>query len=85
VPGVGAAFIGPADLHADMGFAGASGVPEVEAQIQRALGIAQGLGVPMAITTTAADVQSRIDQGFRIVTIGGSPSALADILRALGR
>jgi 4-hydroxy-2-oxoheptanedioate aldolase len=85
VPGVGAAFIGPADLHADMGFAGQSGVPEVEAQIQRALGIAQRLGIPIAITTTAADVQARIDQGFRIVTIGGSPSALADILRALGR
>jgi 4-hydroxy-2-oxoheptanedioate aldolase len=85
VPGVGAAFIGPADLHADMGFAGQSGVQEVELQIQRALRIAQRLGVPMAITTAAADVQSRIDQGFRIVTIGGSPSVLADILRALDR
>jgi 4-hydroxy-2-oxoheptanedioate aldolase len=85
VPGVGGSFIGPADLHADMGFAGQSGVPEVEAQIQRALRIAQRLGVPIGITTSAADVQSRIDQGFRIVTISGSPSALADILRALGR
>lgn len=85
VPGVGAAFIGPADLHADMGFAGQSGVPEVEAQIQRALRIALRVGVPIAITTSAADVRSRIDQGFRIVTISGSPSALADILRALGR
>src|SRR5262245_1902241 len=37
VPGVGAAFLGPADLHADMGFAGQRGVPEVEAQILRAV------------------------------------------------
>jgi 4-hydroxy-2-oxoheptanedioate aldolase len=85
VPGVGAAFLGPADLHADMGYAGQSGVPEVEAQILRAVRTAQRLNVPLAITTSAADIQRRIDQGFRIVTIGGTPSVIAGVLRSLGR
>jgi 2-keto-3-deoxy-L-rhamnonate aldolase RhmA len=35
VRGIGATFIGPADLHADMGFVGQSGVPEVGAGVLR--------------------------------------------------
>jgi 4-hydroxy-2-oxoheptanedioate aldolase len=86
VPGVGATFIGPADLHADMGYAGQSGVPEVEAQIQRALQIAQQLGIAIGITTTPADAQERIDQGFRFITLSaGSPAELGDALSTLGR
>jgi 4-hydroxy-2-oxoheptanedioate aldolase len=86
VPGVGATFIGPADLHADMGYAGQNGVPEVEAQIQRALQIAQQLGIAIGITTTSADAQERIDQGFRFITLSaGSPVELGDALSTLGR
>ena len=83
---VGATFIGPADLHADMGYAGQSGVPEVEAQIQRALQIAQHLGIAIGITTSPADAQERIDQGFRFITLSaGSLEDLAAALSALGR
>jgi 4-hydroxy-2-oxoheptanedioate aldolase len=86
VPGVGALFIGPADLHADMGYAGQSGVPEVEAQIQSALAKARAAGIAIGITTGAADVQLRLDQGFRFVTIGAaSPAALATIIAGLRR
>lgn len=87
VPGVGAAFIGPADLHADMGYAGQGGVPEVETQIQRALRIAQRVGVPIGITTSAADVRRRLAEGFRIVTIASDASipAIEAGLRAIGR
>lgn len=86
VPGVGATFIGPADLHADMGYAGQSGVPEVEAQIQRALQVAQQLGIAIGITTSPADAQERIDQGFRFITLSaGSPAELGDALSMLGR
>jgi 4-hydroxy-2-oxoheptanedioate aldolase len=86
VPGVGALFIGPSDLHADMGYAGQSGVPEVEEQIQRALRQAQRQGVPIGITTSAADAQQRIDQGFQFITVGAaSPAALAVILAGLRR
>lgn len=86
VPGVGALFIGPADLHADMGYAGQGGVPEVEAQIQRALGKARAAGIAIGITTGAADAQLRLDQGFRLITVGAaSPAALAGILNGLRR
>lgn len=86
VPGVGAMFIGPSDLHADMGYAGQAGVPEVEAQIQRALAKARAMGIPIGITTGAADAQLRLDQGFRFITIGAaSPAALATIIAGLRR
>lgn len=86
VPGVGAMFIGPSDLHADMGYAGQSGVPEVEQQIQRALGKARAMGIPIGITTGAADAQLRLDQGFRFITVGAaSPAALAVIIASLRR
>ncbi len=86
VPGVGALFIGPSDLHADMGYAGQSGVPEVEVEIQRALRAALREGVAIGITTSAADAQQRIDQGFRFITVGAaSPAALAIIIAGLRR
>jgi 4-hydroxy-2-oxoheptanedioate aldolase len=87
VQGIGATFIGPADLHADMGYAGQSGVPEVEAQIQRALQTAKEYGIPIGITTTsAADAQSRIHEGFRFITLNvAPPPTLADALKELGR
>jgi 4-hydroxy-2-oxoheptanedioate aldolase len=84
MPGVGAAFIGPNDLHYDMGYGGQSGVPEVEAVIQRALRAAQQAGVPIGITTfSAAELQARIDQGFRFLTI--NTADLAGALAAIGR
>jgi len=82
----GALFLGPADLHADNGYAGQSGKPDVEEQIQAALRLAQRSGIALGITTTAADAQLRLNQGFRFITIGASsPAALADILRGLQR
>jgi 4-hydroxy-2-oxoheptanedioate aldolase len=86
VPGVGATFIGPSDLHADMGYAGQSGVPEVEAQILQALQTAQNRGLAIGITTSIEDAQARIDEGFRFITLGAaSPAELAEALQALGR
>jgi 2-keto-3-deoxy-L-rhamnonate aldolase RhmA len=70
-----------------MGYAGQSGVPEVEAQIRRALQTAKEYGIPIGITTTsAADAQARIDEGFRFITLNVAPPAtLADALKELGR
>jgi 4-hydroxy-2-oxoheptanedioate aldolase len=88
VPGIGAAFIGPADLHADMGYVGRSGVPEVEAEIQRALGLARAAGVPIGITTGADTVSERLAQGFTFVTIGFDLQLGAGVesaLEAVGR
>jgi 2-keto-3-deoxy-L-rhamnonate aldolase RhmA len=69
-----------------MGYAGQSGVPEVEAQIQRALAKALAAGIAIGITTGTADAQLRLDQGFRFITIGApSPAALAVIIASLDR
>ncbi len=84
VPGVGAAFVGPADLHADMGYIGQrGGVPEVEAQIQRALAIGREMGIPIGIITTASDARARLDQGFRFTTVPGDAALGADLSKAL--
>ncbi|MGV3660464.1 MAG: HpcH/HpaI aldolase family protein [Prosthecobacter sp.] len=88
VPGVGAAFIGPADLHADMGHLGRTGVPEVEKEIQRALAIGRELRVPMGITTRAEDARVRLEQGFRFFTVpseAGPSADMTDALKAIER
>jgi hypothetical protein len=42
--------------------------------------------VPIGITTSAADAQQRIDQGFQFITVGAaSPAALATIIAGLRR
>jgi 4-hydroxy-2-oxoheptanedioate aldolase len=68
VPGVGALFIGPADLHNNMGYLGQSGVAEVEAEIQRALQMANEAGMPVGLTPAGSTLQDRLDQGFRVMT-----------------
>jgi len=68
VPGVGALFIGPADLHADMGYLGESGVPEVEEEIQRGLRAADEAGVPIGLTPAGSTLEERQAQGFRFMT-----------------
>ena len=69
VPGVGAIFIGPSDLSAAMGFESPN-APEVETAIQTVLAACLASGVPCAITTGPNDVVARLEQGFRIVTVG---------------
>ncbi len=68
VPGVGAAFIGPADLHADMGHLGETGVPEVEARMTDALAAAQEAGVPIGLTPAGRTIEERVEQGFTFNT-----------------
>lgn len=88
VAGVGTAFVGPADLHADMGHLGKTGVPEVEQQIQRALAIGREMGVPMGITTRPEDARARLEQGFRFFTVpseAGPSAEMTNALKAIGR
>lgn len=68
VPGVGALFIGPADLHNNNGYLGQSGVAEVEAQIQEALAKADAVNMPIGLTPAGSTLQDRLDQGFRVMT-----------------
>lgn len=67
-PGVGAIFIGPADLALSMGLPG--GHPEVEEAISTVLAACIQHDVPCGLTTSSANVEARLAQGFRFVTIG---------------
>jgi 4-hydroxy-2-oxoheptanedioate aldolase len=92
VPGVGAIFIGPADLSLNYGVPGDH--PEMVAAIQRVLEACQANDVPCGLTTGAGSVEERLAQGFDFVTISwggdagisGSAAAALEIAReASGR
>jgi 4-hydroxy-2-oxoheptanedioate aldolase len=88
VPGVSCAFVGPADVHSDMGYRGRNRVPEVERVMAQALATAKRLRKPIGLTTNAQDVRERLDAGWDFITVGGDtgvPEGLAATLRAAGR
>lgn len=87
VPGVGAAFVGPADLHADMGYVGQSGVAEVEEKIREVGAKARDLGAYLGIIGNASDWEKRRDEGYMFISGSdqGVSSALTNDLNALGR
>ena len=84
VPGIGVIFIGPSDLSYSLGVP--SGSPEHEAAIQTVLAACLASNVPCAITTNANTVESRLREGFRVVTVGGGGlEAGADAALKIGR
>jgi len=92
VPGVGAIFIGPSDLAQQHGLPGDH--PEVVAAIDRVLAACLAHDVPCGLTTSAGNVEARLAQGFRFVTVGywgdagiggGTSEALGIARRASGR
>jgi 4-hydroxy-2-oxoheptanedioate aldolase len=97
VPGVGAAFIGPACLQCDLGYCGAGmimpgvGAPpaativsEAEELIQRVLSICKRRNFPVGIFSSSFDVVQRVKQGFNLPTIGVDLGITADTAKALG-
>lgn len=80
VPGVGVIFIGPSDLTAAMGFPPAD---DVEEAIQQVLRACLTTNVACAITTSARDVEERIRQGFRFVTVGADGGVSGGVTNAL--
>ena len=67
-PGVGAIFVGPADLSMSMGLPGNH--PEVQAAIDSVVELCKKHAVPCGITTNANDIRARLDQGFLMPTVG---------------
>ena len=68
VKGIGAIWAGPGDLSVSMGLRGNATHPDVEAGVQQILAMCQNAGVPCATgTTPAISVETRLEQGFRIV------------------
>jgi 4-hydroxy-2-oxoheptanedioate aldolase len=78
VPGVGAIFIGPADLAQSLGVR--SDHPDLEAAVQRVLAATQARNIPCGITANTQTAPVRLKQGFRLLTLGGDtgPSAGAN-------
>lgn len=92
VPGVGAIFIGPADLSLNYGVPGNH--PDVVAAIERVLAACQANDLPCGLTTGAGSVEARLAEGFDFVTIswggdagisGGAAAALEIAREASGR
>lgn len=82
-PGVGVIFVGPSDLATQMGYGDNPGAPEVEEAIQTVLASCLRHDIPCAITTGASSVEERLEQGFRVVTVGGDGGITAGTARAL--
>ena len=67
VKGIGAIWAGPGDLSVSMGKRGNASDPEVQEALLRILDACREFGVPCATGASAADVERRIEQGFRII------------------
>jgi 4-hydroxy-2-oxoheptanedioate aldolase len=84
VEGIDGVFIGPADLAADMGFAGNSGAGAVQTAIADALGrIAVAGKAPGTLATTDAATRAFLDMGARFIAVGIDVLVLARAARAL--
>lgn len=81
-PGVGAIFIGPSDLSANLGLPQSD--PEVEAAIQTILQSCIKHNIACGITTGPSNVAARTEQGFRFVTVGGDGGISPGTAEALG-
>jgi len=80
-PGVGAIFIGPSDLSADIGLPRSH--PKVEAAIQTVLASCIKHNIACGITTSPDDIEARTQQGFRFATVGGDAGISPRTERAL--
>ena len=86
LPGVDAVFIGPYDLSGTMGVMGQVHHPDVEAAVQHVLDVALARGVtPGLLIADPApeEVAGRIEEGFRLISIGLDTLMLVNAARAL--
>ena len=67
VKGIGAIWAGPGDMSVSMGKRGNAADPEVQEGVMRVLAACKEFNVPCATGATPADVERRIEQGFRII------------------
>jgi 4-hydroxy-2-oxoheptanedioate aldolase len=74
VPGVGALFIGPADLAFSMGVP--NGAPQVEEALQKILKACLAADVPCGMSINANQMADRIKEGWRMLNLGGANGGL---------
>jgi len=78
VDGVDGVFIGPADLHASLGYAGQTAHPDVKALIDDAVRRIRKSGkAPGVLTGVEADARHWLDLGCQFVAVGVDTSILA--------
>ncbi|MDP3140005.1 MAG: aldolase/citrate lyase family protein [Burkholderiaceae bacterium] len=82
VKGISAIWAGSADLSAELGARGDIHHASVEDGLQKILATCKAFDVPCAVYASAADVEKRVEQGFRIII--SSPSRVDPALK-LGR
>ena len=84
VDGVDGVFIGPADLSADMGFAGNPQHPEVQAAIEQAIAQIRAAGKAPGILMANEPLAKRyLELGARFVAVGVDTTLLARGAEAL--
>ena len=80
VTGISAIWAGAGDLSVDLGHAGESKHPEVEAGIQAILAACQEYNVPCCTIADVNDVEQRLEQGFRLI-VAATPKSHAALER----
>jgi len=86
VEGVDGAFIGPADLSADMGFVGQPERPEVDAAIDHIVARAHAAGKFAGVLTFNPDrIAKYRAMGVEFLGVGGDVAVLGTALRALAQ
>lgn len=74
VPGVGALFIGPADLAFSMGVP--NGSPEVEEALQTILKACKAANIPCGMSISAKEMERRLNEGWKMLNLGGANGGL---------
>lgn len=78
VEGVDGVFIGPADLHASLGYTGETANPEVKPLIDEAIRLIRGCGkAPGILTPSEEDARHWLDCGALFVAVGADVGILA--------
>jgi 4-hydroxy-2-oxoheptanedioate aldolase len=83
VEGVDGVFIGPADLHASLGYTGETAHPEVKPLIEAAIRRIRKAGKAPGILTNEADARHWLECGALFVAIGSDVAILARGAEAL--
>jgi len=84
VPGVGALYVGPADLSVSMGFSMGMDQddPAFDAALRRVVAACQANGVIPGIQAAPELVEKRREQGFTMITVGYDYQPMAAAFRA---
>ncbi|MCW8196351.1 aldolase [Proteobacteria bacterium 005FR1] len=70
VPGIGAIFIGPADLSMSLGVPFQNNHPDMQKAMNKVLSVCKKRNIPCGLTTNSGTVADYLDQGYSFVTVG---------------